>query len=113
MLSDRRSPIDLRRAVLGLLLSAGRPMTVTEVVEHVRASGFDPNARRVANLLAYQMRAGRVVRRGPATYSAIAEAMSGTTRWRCLNWDRLSVQRPDLGGVRSSQPRSGLGPTTN
>ena len=91
------SGIRLRRAVLGALLEAlmeGRgPLTVGEVVDAIRAQGCTtwaglakPMHMVIADMLAYQVRAGRVRRTGRATYQVIRSAISNTTQWRCRHW---------------------------
>lgn len=85
----------LRRAVLGILLVARRPLSVVEVVAELHRHGVTTSphlsklpARVVADMLAYQMRAGRVRRTAPGTY-VLTVAMSRTTAWRYANWHRL------------------------
>ncbi len=84
----------LRRAVFGVMLAAGRPMTVAEIVDGLHRAGVRvgewhaKSERRVlADMLAYQTRAGRVRRTSAATYSFIAP-VSRSTRWRYLHWQR-------------------------
>lgn len=87
------SGLRLRRAVLGVLLEAHWPLTVGEVVDAIRANGCTtrPNLAKpmhmvVADMLAYQVRAGRVQRTRPATYAPIRSAIPKTTQWRCRHW---------------------------
>jgi|JI9StandDraft_2_1071091.scaffolds.fasta_scaffold91184_3 hypothetical protein len=83
----------LRRAVLGTLLAAARPLTVREVVEALAAAGATtsphlskaPN-RVLADLLAHQARIGKVRRVAPGTYAVVPDSMSRSTRRRCLRW---------------------------
>lgn len=87
------SGLRLRRAVLGTLLDAHRPLTVGEVVDAIRADGFTtrpelakPMHMVVADMLAYQVRAGRVRRTSRATFVVIRSAIPSTTQWRCRHW---------------------------
>lgn len=94
--------IRLRRAVLGTLLEARGPMSVGAVVDVIRAQGCTtwaglakPMHMVIADMLAYQVRAGRVRRTGRATYQVIRSAISNTTQWRCRHWrDGLTVDCP-------------------
>ena len=88
--------IQLRRAVLGTLLSAGRPLTANEIVGALHARGVTTGdwltkgpSRVIGDLLAYQVRIGRVVKTGPGTFRAVPGSMSRSTRWRCLHWEQL------------------------
>ncbi len=87
------SGLRLRRAVLGTLLEAHRPLTVDEVVATIVASGCTtrpglakPMHMVIADMLAYQVRAGRVRRTRRATYQVIRGAIPSTTQWRCRHW---------------------------
>ena len=90
------SGLTLRRAVLGLLLDAGRPLTVREVVDHLQHAGVTtspwcvkPPHMVIADMLAYQVRAGRLRRTRRATYVVIASSMSRSTQRRCRRWRDL------------------------
>jgi len=83
----------LRRAVLGTLLAAHRPLTVSEVVAELRAAGCTTSPRLakpmhmvIADMLAYQVRAGRVRRTARATYAPVRQRIPKTTQWRCRHW---------------------------
>lgn len=92
--------------MLGILLVAARPMSVGEVVAELHRHGVttapwlsNGAPRVVADMLAYQMRAGRVRRTGPARYE-LTMTMSRTTEWRYRNWYHLlraEDQAPVLG----------------
>ena len=90
--------LTLRRALLGTLLEAGRPMTVGEVVGALHAAGVTtvpwhakPISLVIADMLAYQVRIGRVVRTRRATYAVVASSMSRSMQRRCRRWrDRLA-----------------------
>jgi hypothetical protein len=92
------SGLRLRRALFGILISAGRPLTVHEVVSALHAAGVTtpewcrkPPAMVVADMLGYQVRAGRVLRTGRATFTVVPASSSRSTRRRCLHWrDGLS-----------------------
>lgn len=88
--------IRLRRAVLGILLTHGRPMTVREVALALRDAGCTTMpyltkgpSRVIADLLAHQVRIGRAVKTGPATFAAVPGSMSYSTRWRCRHWQQF------------------------
>jgi hypothetical protein len=79
----------LRRAVLGTLLIAGRPMTVTEIVDSLHAQGVTTSPlltrsphRVIADLLAHQARMGRVRKVRRATFTVVPDAVSASTRTR-------------------------------
>lgn len=84
--------LTLRRAMLAVLLDAGRPVTVADVVASLRAAGvttspmLQPMNKVIADMLAYQVRAGRVRRTDRATYEVIASSMSRSTLRRCRRW---------------------------
>ena len=92
------SGLTLRRAVFAILLEERGPLTVGEVVEALHAAGVTtyswtgkPTHRVVADMLAYQVRGGRVRRVERATYQVIASSMSRSTQRRCRQWrERLS-----------------------
>ena len=94
----------LRRAVLGTLLAAGRALTAKEIVEALRQSGATTRptltkgpSRVIADLLAHQVRAGKVIKTGPGTFAVAPDRMSRSTRQRCLRWRRdLELLRADL-----------------
>jgi hypothetical protein len=81
----------LRRAILGGLLVAGRPLTAREVVAELHAHGVTvyrtgkSASRQVGDMLAYQSRAGRVERVAPGRYR-LTWPMSRSTRWRYRRW---------------------------
>jgi hypothetical protein len=83
-------PLDVRRAVLGALLRARRPLTVAEIVEQL-APRMPPGKltpKRVADVLRFQVEAGRVQRLARGVYVVYPSTLSPSTRWRCLNWER-------------------------
>ncbi|MFM7686170.1 MAG: hypothetical protein ACKORC_05320 [Acidimicrobiia bacterium] len=90
----------LRRAVLGVLIGRGGPMTTAEIAAELLAMGFASSPHRskstrrmVANLLGYQAQLGHVYRTAPGTYRVNPEWVAGlskATRWRYLNWRRLT-----------------------
>lgn len=89
--------IELRRAVLRVLLRAGGPVGVAEIVrvleddEHVEISAWHlaSASQRVSNLLGWQVKRGRVRRVSRGRYEAIPDAIPRTTRWRIDHWDEL------------------------
>jgi len=93
--------IDQRRAVLRILLRSDRPMTVPEIVravervDDVDLGGYRTGGatKRVANLLAWQVRQRRVRRVGRGLFEAVPGAFARTTRWRIDNWERVAERR--------------------
>ncbi len=90
------SGLTLRRALFGVLLKAGRPITVREVLDQLQDAGVTTSAwcvkpphMVIADMLAYQVRAGRVRRTKRATYVVIASSMSRSTQRRCRRWRDL------------------------
>ncbi len=99
----------LRRAVLGILLAAGGPLTAAEVAELLHRSGATTRpaltkgpSRVIADLLAYQARLGRVEKRGPATFAVVPASMSRSTRRRCLRWQLELADLCELIGLHSA-----------
>jgi len=85
--------VRLRRAVLGILLAAHSPLTITEVITELNAAGYTtwslgprPPQQVIADLLAYQVRSGTVRRTARATYAPNRDKISTTTQWRCRHW---------------------------
>lgn len=73
-------------------------MTVGEVVEALHFAGVTtsswtakPPHRVVADILAYQVRAGRVRRTERATYQIIPTSLSRSTQRRCRQWRDMLV----------------------
>lgn len=92
----------LRRAVLGTLLAAGRPLTVAEVATALHQQGATTRpwltkgpSRVIADLLAHQAKVGKVIKTGPGTFCIVARSMSRSTRWRCIHWQRWLPPLPD------------------
>ena len=94
----------LRRAVLGTLLGEAGPLTVREVADRLHDRGVTTGAwltkspsRVIADLLAHQSRIGTVRKVAPATFVAVPNSMSYSTRWRCRHWQRWLPPLPDPG----------------
>jgi hypothetical protein len=85
-------PLDVRRAVLGVLLRAGRPLCVIEVVAGLQREILGISGKRVADVLRFQVAAGRVRRVARGVYELDPTTMSPSTRWRSLNWQRVREQ---------------------
>lgn len=86
-------PLDVRRAVLGVLLRAGRPLSVVEVVAELQREIPDAvSGKRVADVLRFQVSAGRVQRVTRGVYQLDPSTMSPSTRWRSRNWQRVRKQ---------------------
>jgi hypothetical protein len=87
----------LRRAVLGILLSTNGPLALAEIVDTLRRAGYTTNPLLakpphgiIANLLDYQEGRGRVIRTMRGEYAVVGETFSQSTRWRYRNWQRLT-----------------------
>jgi hypothetical protein len=107
---------DLRRMVLGLLINAGRPMTVSEITERVIAEGpqlwLQPGQRPskiISDLLRQQVASKRVTRVKTGVYAIgkITPSMRWRSRhWYQLRWDVNSQQRRII--YRPIVPAKGL-----
>ena len=95
-------PIDIRRAVLAVLIRAGGgPLTIADIVRRTKSdSGLDlaslPGVaphRRVSDILRHQARMGRAAAVNRATYVLDLATYSDRTRWRCLHWQQAAEQR--------------------
>ena len=103
------SALDLRRAILGHLLATRSPVTVAEVVAAMTAA-FGAEAitpKRVADVLRYQARRGRVRRVDRGVYQVVPEAIPKATAWRCVNWRRAA----DLAAERAKREAAARTPT--
>jgi hypothetical protein len=103
------STLDLRRAILGHLLTARSPVTVAGVVAAVApAFGPEVTAKRVADVLRYQVRIGRVRRVDRGVYQAVPDAFPKATAWRCVNWRRAAAHAAERArreaAARASSP---------
>jgi hypothetical protein len=90
--------IDLRRAVLGVLIrrrgdSVSLHEICAELVERDRLIMRAPVSKRVSDVLRWQMRRGRVVRVKRGSYRFVPGSMSASTTWRCLHWRHVADQR--------------------
>jgi len=90
--------IDLRRAVLGVLIRRrGDAVSLHEIcaelVERDRLIMRSPVSKRVSDVLRWQMRRGRVVRMKRGSYRFVPGSMSPASAWRCLNWRRVAEHR--------------------
>lgn len=82
--------IELRRAVLGLLIDAGHPLTVADVEARLAAHGLLPYTwgtrtvrKLLADLLAHQWRIGRLRRVERGVYEIVPTSISPSMRYRC------------------------------
>jgi len=92
----------LRRAVLGVLLEARAPCSISDIVAVLAAAGVSTSpqivsgpGRVVADLLRYQHRLGRVRRVRRGVYEVVPTGMSAAMRSRCRHWRRLLPAGPD------------------
>ena len=95
--------IDLRRAVLGVLIQrGGEPVSLSEIctqlieVDRIDLRPTSPTstpAKRVSDVLRWQTRRGRVVRVKRGSYRFVPGSVSASMKWRCLHWRQLAEQR--------------------
>ncbi len=85
--------LTLRRAMFAVLLRADRPLSAHDVLAALHAEGVTTPpltvkqpAQVIADMLGYQVRAGRVRRTARGRYVIVASSMSRSTRQRCLRW---------------------------
>lgn len=88
--------IDLRRAVLGVLLHSPRPLAAAEIETRLRSAGVRTNprlarspAKVIADVLAYQHSLGRVRRVRRGVYEIVPGSLGASMRWRCINWKAM------------------------
>jgi len=93
--------IDLRRAVIGILLAADRPLSAADIVQRMHQAGATPATapgRRptqvVSDVVAYQRRLGRVRRIERDRHLAVPTAMSPAMRSRSRHWRRAVAPSP-------------------
>jgi hypothetical protein len=97
--------LDVRRAVLGTLLSAGAPVRVGELVDLLGPRfGADAGPKGVSDLLRHQVRMGRVRRVERGVYAIVPGAIPKTTAWRCVNWRREMVRSSHPAPAASDGP---------
>ena len=97
------TPIDVRRAVLAVLIRTpgGGPLTIAEIIRRTKTeSGLDlhdlPGAtpeRLVSDILRHQVRYGRAMAPVRGRYQLDLAAFSASTRWRCLHWRYIADRR--------------------
>jgi hypothetical protein len=94
----RLGALDLRYVLVVRLVDAGRTLTVRDLVNGVLADGFDIDGRpskTISDALRWEVRRGRVVRRGRGIYAA--GRVSRGTVWRMrerVTWLRSQVVAP-------------------
>jgi hypothetical protein len=89
---------DLRRAVTRVLLYAGGPLSIGEVIDRLAADGVEVSGRwpgsdmhhRISGLLTQQVKRGRFRRISHGRYVVVPEQISRTDRWRIDNWERFN-----------------------
>ena len=85
--------IVLRRAIVGTLLRASRPMSVAEIIATVLVSrpliadGHPLTPKNTSDVLRYQTRIGRARRARRGVYEAIPSTWVRSTAWRYINWE--------------------------
>ena len=92
----------LRRAVLGTLLAA----VLLNAGATTNPQLTKRPSRVIADLLAHQVRAGRVAKFGPALFAVVPDSMSRSTRRRCLHWrQELAKLKADVATWPRFHPR--------
>lgn len=88
--------LDLRRAVMRILLRSDDPRSLAEIVWHLQdvdgidvvpGRDVDPH-HRISDLLNWQVRRGRVRRIRRGWFEVVPDSLSRTNRWRIEHWDR-------------------------
>jgi hypothetical protein len=99
-------PIDVRRAVLGVLMrcaASGAGAVEGLSLGELRAAllshdGIELDGKRLADLVRWQMRRGRVSRVRRARYAFVVGSMSPSSAWRCLHWQVLAKRVGTVNG---------------
>ena len=87
-------PIDVRRAVLGMLMRADEGLSLGEMrAALLSRDGIEVDGKRLADLVRWQMRRGRVSRVRRGRYAFIVGSMSRSSAWRCLHWKLVARRR--------------------
>jgi hypothetical protein len=104
--------VDLRRAVLRVLVRAAGPVELGAIVAHLErvdriaiAPYRAVSARqKVSDVLSWQVRRGRVRRIRRGVYEIVPSALSRSTRWRIERWELLRERRISRDGVFLRHP---------
>ena len=97
-------PIDVRRVVLGVLLRRAASgaidgLSLGEISAALLShDGIDLDGKRLADLVRWQMRRGRVSRVRRGRYAFVAGSMSPSSVWRCLHWQVLAKRLGTVSG---------------
>ena len=91
------SQLELRRAVMRVLIRAGHPVRVRDVIDHLERidrvclgdAWVSTASQRVASILRWQATHGRVRRTGWGMYEYVPGSLAATSRWRIMNWERM------------------------
>ena len=87
-------PIDIRRAVLGMLMRADEGLSLGEMrAALLSRDGIEVDGKRLADLVRWQMRRGRVRRVRRGRYAFVVGSMSRSSAWRCLHWKLVARRR--------------------
>jgi hypothetical protein len=95
-------PVDVRRAVLGVLFRAGGgPLSIGEIVRRTATeSGLDlalvPGVvprQRVSDILRHQVRVGRAEVTARGEYRLLVRKFSRSTEWRSMHWRVARAER--------------------
>jgi hypothetical protein len=101
MIMNSLRPIDVRRAILAVLIRAGGgPLDVADIVARVgdeegvdlaltqATSAHQP----VSDVMRHQVRVGRATAERRGRYRLVLPEFSESTIWRCLHWRRVAAQ---------------------
>ena len=96
-------PIDVRRAVLGVFIRCAIAGVADGVADGISLSqiraallshdGIELEGKRLADLVRWQMRRGRVRRVRRGHYAFVLGSMSRSSAWRCLHWQDVARRR--------------------
>jgi hypothetical protein len=92
-------PIDVRRAVLGALIrGADEGLNLGEIRVALLSQGIELEGKRLADLVRWQMRRGRVIRVRRGRYAFVVGSMSRSSTWRCLHWQDVAQRLGTVNG---------------
>ena len=90
---DQLRPVDVRRAILGVFLRSGRPMSLSEVSAALAAEGLTVSRPKISDVMMHQVRAGRAQALARGVFVLDPDAFSESTRGRCLQWRAAKAWR--------------------
>ena len=79
--------------MLGHLLVAGAPVSIPELIDALADRfGGCVDAKRISDVLRYQVGLGRVRRLERGVYEIVPGVVPRSTAWRCVNWQREQLR---------------------